>query len=336
MNEQPEPRSRTFIFGEERPFASCHASTVEALPGGELIAAWFGGSREGAADVAIWISRRSPAGDWSAPLCIADRTDVAHWNPVLFRRNDGMLFLYYKIGPKIEYWMTMVMSSPDNGHTWTEPVPLVEGDQGGRGPVKNKPITLADGTIAAPASLEPAWDAFVDLSADGGRTWTRSEPVPLPEDRSGFLGKGIIQPALWESSPGIVHMLARSTAGAIYRSDSTDGGRTWSLAYATSVPNNNSGIDLVKLADGMLALVCNPTRPEPGKLKGPRTPLVLLLSRDNGFTWGGETLIDEGDKQYSYPAVIAKGQELHVTYTWKRERIAYWKTTVHRMSRIDL
>lgn len=317
--------AKEFIFEDDRPFLSCHASTLELLPNGEVIAAWFGGTKEKAGDVAIWISRRGKEG-WGPPVKVADEEQVPHWNPVLFRRADGVLFLYYKIGTEIAEWETRVMQSTDNGQSWTTPVPLVAGDRGGRGPVKNKPITLSDGTIAAPASIEPAWDAFVDLSADGGHTWTRSETVPL--DRSLLKGKGIIQPTLWESEPGIVHMLTRSMEGAIYRSDSADGGRSWCPAYPTSLPNNNSGIDLVKLDNGGLALIYNPTRPEEGQKKGPRTPLVVRFSRDNGLTWEHELLLDEGEKQYSYPAVIAHGNELLITYTWKRERIAFQKVTM--------
>ncbi|XEC96104.1 exo-alpha-sialidase [Paenibacillus tarimensis] len=317
---------REFIFEEDRPFLSCHASTLEVLPGGEVIAAWFGGTRERAGDVAVWTSRRRSGGGWTVPVKAADQENVPHWNPVLFRRGDGVLFLYYKVGNTIQEWETMVIRSTDNGFTWSFPVPLVAGDKGGRGPVKNKPVVLHDGTIAAPASLEPAWDAFVDLSYDGGLTWIRSGTVPL--DHSKLIGKGIIQPALWESAPGIVHMLTRSTEGAIYRSDSNDGGKTWCPAYPTDLPNNNSGIDLVKMDNGLLALVYNPTRPEAGKIKGPRTPLVIRLSADNGHTWEHEMLIDEGEKQYSYPAVVACGNDLYVTYTWRRERIAFWKTKV--------
>jgi predicted neuraminidase len=316
---------KEFIFEEDRPFPSCHASTLELLPNGEVIAAWFGGTKEKAGDVAIWTSRRNSQG-WTPPVKVADEDHIPHWNPVLFRRNDGILFLYYKIGAEIKDWVTMAMRSSDNGISWTAPVPLVDGDRGGRGPVKNKPIVLSDGTIAAPASIEPAWDAFVDLSFDGGETWTRSETVPL--DRTRLNGKGIIQPTLWESAPGIVHMLARSMEGSVYRSDSTDGGRTWCEAYPTDLPNNNSGIDLAMLGGGILALVYNPTRPEAGKTKGPRTPLVVRLSRDNGHTWDDELLLDEGDKQYSYPAVVASGHDLYVTYTWKRERIAFQRISV--------
>ncbi|WP_248927558.1 sialidase family protein [Paenibacillus hamazuiensis] len=317
---------KEFIFEEDRPFRSCHASTLELLPGGEVIAAWFGGTKEGDGDVAIWMSRRSKRGGWTPPVKVADKEGVPHWNPVLFRRGDGVLFLYYKIGERIADWVTMVCRSADNGVTWSEPVPLVAGDTGGRGPVKNKPIVLHDGTIAAPASLEPAWDAFVDQSLDGGETWVRSETVPL--DHSVLKGKGIIQPTLWESAPGIVHMLTRSTEGAIYRSDSADGGKTWCPAYPTELPNNNSGIDLAKLDNGTLALVYNPTRPDPGKTKGPRSPLVLRLSRDNGATWDNELMLDHGESQYSYPAIVASGNDLYLTYTWKRERIAFSKITI--------
>ncbi|MDQ8737941.1 sialidase family protein [Paenibacillus sp. LHD-38] len=314
--------TKEYIFEEDRPFRSCHASTLVVLPDETVVAVWFGGSREGAGDVAIWASRRA-GGVWTEPQKLADREGMPHWNPVLFRRDDGILLLYYKIGERISSWTTMVMTSSDGGLTWTYPKQLVDGDIGGRGPVKNKPVVLSDGTIAAPASLEPDWDAFVDLSTDGGETWVRSETVPL--DHSALLGKGIIQPALWESAPGNVHMMTRSTEGAIYRSDSEDGGRTWCPAYVTDLPNNNSGFDLVKTDGGLLALVYNPVRPEAGSTKGPRTPLVLRLSDDNGQTWHHELLLDQGEKQYSYPSVVAMGNFLYVTYTWKRERIAFYR-----------
>ena len=55
----------------------------------------------------------------------------------------------------------------------------------------------------------------------------------------------MIQPTLWESKDGSVHMLTRTKLGKIYRSDSLDGGKTWCRAYATNLPNNNSGIDPV-------------------------------------------------------------------------------------------
>ncbi len=101
---------------------------------------------------------------------------------------------------------------------------LVPGDRGGRGPVRNKPILLADGTWLAPASDEKkgVWNAFVDRSEDNSKTWTTSSFISI--NRDSLRGEGIIQPTLWESAPNHVHMLLRSSAGVICRSDSDDNG----------------------------------------------------------------------------------------------------------------
>jgi len=277
-------KTKEFIFGDNRPFASCHASTLVALEDGSVLAAWFGGSREGAGDVAIWYSKRV-GGKWSPPIKVADEEGLPHWNPVLFQATNGKIFLFYKVGHIIPQWYTRYITSNDGGNTWSEPQPLVDGDRGGRGPVKNKPIRLHDGTWLAPASIEGEyWDAFVDISYDEGKTWVKSSMVPinnrqmaggqkakdaeLPVPEFSFKGKGVIQPTLWESKPGVVHMFLRSTDGFIYRSDSQDGGKTWCPAYRTSLPNNNSGIDLVRLDSGVLVLAYNPV----GENWGPRTP----------------------------------------------------------------
>jgi predicted neuraminidase len=307
-----------FIFSEGVPFESCHAATLALLATGDALAAWFGGSEEGAEDVGIWLSRRTKAG-WSAPRLLAGGEGTPHWNPVLFSPDGAGAILYYKIGMTIPGWKTMTMESPDGGETWSEARELVPGDVGGRGPVKNKPIVTSEGLVLAPASVEGRyWDAFVDRSEDRGVSWTASGLVAFPHDES-YEGTGIIQPSLWESSPGKVHMLLRSRTARIWRSDSSDGGRTWGPAYPTWLPNNSSGIDLDRTPDGLLALAYNPV----GMPKGPRTPLVLGVSADNGETWSQAAILETGPGEYSYPSVLARGNELHIVYTWNRTRIAY-------------
>ncbi|MDF2723804.1 MAG: hypothetical protein K0Q59_3479 [Paenibacillus sp.] len=336
-----EIKLREYVFADDVEFESCHASTLLAWPSGDVLAAWFAGTREGADDVAIWTSRRTE-GVWTAPVKVADEEGEPHWNPVLFRDPDGNVWLFYKVGKTIESWKTMVLLSEDDGLTWSAPRVLVEGDCGGRGPVKNKPIILQDGAWAAPASIElDTWEAFVDLSCDSGLTWAAGNRIQLDaaaasaapvtpaaaSDAPGFpvpAAKGVIQPTLWESERGSVHMLLRSSTGFVCRSDSADGGRTWSPVYTTELPNNNSGIDLVRMESGALALVYNPI----GQNWGKRTPLVISVSRDNGATWGESVALEDAPGEYSYPAIVSLGDDLFVTYTWKRSRIVFCQLNV--------
>lgn len=92
-----------------------------------------------------------------------------------------------------------------------------------------------------------------------------------------------------------------------------------SVARATSLPNNNSGIDLVSMQDGTLILALNPVNGNWGK----RYPLSLITSCDNGESW--LPLLDtESDRgEYSYPAIISEGGVVHITYTWNRKNIVY-------------
>lgn len=309
-----------FVFGDARPFAQCHASTIVETAEGHLLCAWFGGTEESSDDVGIWLSRFEGEG-WSAPVEVAKVNETAHWNPVLFKGADGTIDLFFKVGREIPFWTTVWIRSTDGGRTWSEPDELVVADQGGRGPVKNKAIILSDGSWLAPASTEyKGWKAFADRSTDGGKTWERSADFPC--DPATVTGQGVIQPAFWESTPGNVHALLRSTAGKIARADSSDYGRTWSAVRLTALPNPNSGIDAVRLQDGRVLLVYNPT----SKNWGNRSPLNLAISADNGETWVDISSMEtEPGMEFSYPAIVTTSKGVAISYTWKRQRVRCWQ-----------
>src|SRR5438874_5001490 len=126
-----------FVF-ETAPFASAHASTIVETRDG-LVTAWFGGTREGANDVGIWLSRQEK-GEWTPPSEVATGTQpdggrYPCWNPVLFEAPDKTLMLFYKVGPSPQSWWGMVRTSRDSGRTWTDARRLPDGILG---PVKNK------------------------------------------------------------------------------------------------------------------------------------------------------------------------------------------------------
>jgi predicted neuraminidase len=297
------------FFFSQAPFRECHASTLVELPEGDLLAAWFGGEHEGDRSVAIW-GARCHAGSWSVPSVLAQEPDAPCWNPVLFIDRRGKIWLFYKFGSSPRTWSGAYRTSGD-GATWSEPVRLPAGILG---PIKNKPVTLANGDILAGSSVETAlsWTCGVDLSSDGGANWSHYGPISVP----GY-HHGIIQPTLWETSPGHIKMLVRATQdiGFICAATSGDGGHTWSDAKPTTLPNPNSGIDAVKMRNGIVALVHNPSKTE-------RSPLVLAFSPDDGETWNTPLTLEDGPAEYSYAAIIqARDSKLHITYTCRLHRI---------------
>lgn len=309
-----------FVFEENKKAPSCHASTVLLTDNGNILSAWFAGEHEGANNVCIWYSIRNQEGIWSKPAIASSEDNIAHWNPVLYKRKDGNIILYYKHGKTISEWITEYVISFDNGLTWSLPKILVPEDtSGGRGPVKNKCLRLTNGTLLAPASTEQnnKWIPFIDISYDDGITWNKQKNMERP--RYNGLKVNMIQPSLWQSSDEKVHCLMRSNMGALYRSDSVDNGITWNKPYRTNIPNNNSGIDCQKDKQGRIWLVYNPIS-IPG---GPRSPLNLSLSEDNGKTFKDVLTLENGKGEFSYPAIISKENHLYITYTYKRQKIKF-------------
>jgi predicted neuraminidase len=311
-----------FIY-EQAPFPSCHASTIVETDKGELIAAWFGGTAEKNPDVGIWVSRfEKEKNTWTTPVEVAngvqpDGPRVPTWNPVLFQpRGGAALMLFYKVGPTPETWWGELRTSTDGGRTWSAARRLPDGIFG---PIKNKPVQLADGTILSPTSDETPekpskWRVYFERSNDGGQTWTKTP----------FLNDGLqlsaIQPSiLFHDRPGSppgLQAVGRTRQGKVFTVSSDDSGKTWGEMSLLDVPNPSAGTDAVTLRDRRHLLVCNPVP------RG-RTPLAVFVS-DNGRDWKRTVTLENEPGEYSYPAIIqtADGQ-IHITYTWKRQRIKH-------------
>jgi predicted neuraminidase len=299
-----------FVF-EKAPFPSCHASTLVETKDG-LVAAWFGGTRERNPDVGIWVSRHEK-GKWTAPVQAADGKQSGDkrepcWNPVLFRPKDGPLLLFYKVGPSPAKWWGELRTSDDNGKTWSAARRLPEGILG---PIKNKPVQLANGDLLCPSSTEhDGWRVHFERSSDGGKTWKATAPVNDKKDLAA------IQPSILFHKGGKVQAVGRTRQGKVFETWSDDGGKTWGKMTLTALPNPNSGIDAVTLADGRQLIVYNHTA------KG-RSPLNVAVS-DDGKTWKAAVVLEKEPGEYSYPAVIQTSDGLvHVSYTWKRQRIKH-------------
>ena len=322
----PALLTHEFIY-EKAPYPSCHASTIVETGQGGLVAAWFGGTAEKNPDVGIWLSHYDRARKaWTPGVEVAngvqpDGKRHPTWNPVLFQpaaKRAGetpALLLFYKVGPSPQTWWGELRTSTDGGKTWSAARRLPDGIYG---PIKNKPVQLADGTILAPTSDETderpsKWRVYFERSTDGGKTWAKT---PFLNDG---LQIGAIQPSiLFHDKIGGAKLQAigRSRQGKVFTVSSDDAGKTWGDMAFIDVPNPSSGTDAVTLKDGRHLLVANPVP------RG-RTPLTVFVSRD-GRAWQEAVVLEDQPGEYSYPAIIQTSDgRVHITYTWKRQRIRH-------------
>jgi len=308
-----------FIF-TNAPFPSCHASTIVETKSG-LVAAWFGGTAERNPDVCIYVSRNEN-GKWTPPVAVADGTGFATnrfptWNPVLFQPKSGPLLLFYKVGPSPATWWGMMRTSTDDGKTWSEPRRLPDGILG---PIKNKPVQLANGDMLCGSSTEgDGWKIHFERTGDLGKTWSATPPV---ND-----GKmiGAIQPSILFLKNGTLEAVGRTRNDKMFQVTSSDNGITWGALTLSSLPNPDSGIDAVTLKDGRQLLVYNNNIRTGSNNKG-RSPLNVAVSND-GENWSAALVLEDDPNApngFAYPAVIQTGDGLvHITYTWERKRIKH-------------
>lgn len=310
-----------FVFSE-RLTRDCHSSSLLELENGDLLCTWFGGTKEGAPDVKIWLARKPKGGEWQTPVSVADGGGKTVFNPVLVQLKGGDIQIYY-CSPDID--TGQFITSSDNGHTWSDPRQLPEGFVG---PIVNKPVYMDDGTIIAGSGLQgnPGKRIHVERSKDNGKTWTKVGPISDPTNTK----YKIIQPTILVHSQKRLQILARTNEkhkdAKLAQTWSEDGGLSWSPVTDATLPNNNSAVDAVTMDDGRHLLVYNhSTREDPiGGRKG-RGILTVAVSKD-GINWEAAAVLEyrTGKVQYSYPTVIqTKDGLVHVTYSWHRVRIKH-------------
>lgn len=315
---------------DETPTTECHASTLLETEDG-IMCAFFAGTEERDDDVGIRLSFYRD-GEWSWPVEVVngyvnDTTRYPTWNPVLFRPDNGPIYLFYKIGPSPDSWWGAYTTSSDEGKSWSKPQIMGKNEIVGDllGPVRNKPVQLKDGTIISPTSFERFgtsngrdWRVYFEISKDNAKTW---QVIPPINDGEEF---DAIQPTILVHKDGRIQMLARTMQGVLASSWSSDQGQTWSPLEASSLPNPNASADAVNLKDGRFLLVYNHSTkkgPEPKD----RNIINVAVSND-GINWKTTTTLENEPilEGYSYPAAIQTEDGLvHITYTYNRRSIKH-------------
>ncbi len=174
---------------DNKPTAECHASTLVELSDG-IMAAWFGGTEERHPDVGIWTSVHKQ-GQWSHPVQVAngfenDSVRYPCWNPVLFKPAKGPLMLFYKVGPSPSDWWGMLITSEDEGKTWSYPKRLGKHNviKDLLGPVKNNILTYGNGKMQILCRTQEGVIAQ-SWSKDNGKNWSPLQATSLSNPNAG-------------------------------------------------------------------------------------------------------------------------------------------------------
>ncbi len=277
---------------------------------------------------------------YSTPQVIADLPNRACGNPVLFwDESTNRMHLWFAAfitkgsevppGEDPHRRDIFYQFSDDMSSSWSNPT--IWSDRPGlwvRAPLS----VLNDGTWLLPINDEKTflpkydhdWSSRFAVSSDKGKTWEFSGlySVPrLPENPRG----GMIQPAVVQLYDWSLFCINRSHTGWITEMRSTPDGRIgldWTTPINSKLPNNNSGIAMVRLnknakSDNHLLVAYNPTTHE-------RCPISIAESLDGGLTWRCLFDLREEIGELSYPCLLQTRDGLvHCTYTLHRMGISH-------------
>jgi predicted neuraminidase len=312
--------------------ASVHSATAAEIAGGRLRAFWYGGSREGASDVALYTSVYSPEeGAWSAEHAVMTRELAQRHlrrsvrklgNPVVGRDRGGRLCLYF-VTVSVGGWAgsaVNLMVSEDEGETWGPPRRLVASPFFNISTlVKGPPLLFSDGSTGLPVYHEflGKFGELLRLDAAGHvirktrLSWGQSSLQPVIVPRSEAEAVGFMR---YAGDPPNRILMVRTN----------DGGAHWSAPARTALPNPNAAIASALLAGGPLLLAFNNDEES-------REDLSLAVSENFGDSWRVVRRL-EGDPnspgapvaEYSYPWIMQdRAGDIHVLYTWGRSRIKH-------------
>ncbi|UAW99945.1 exo-alpha-sialidase [Halopseudomonas nanhaiensis] len=311
LSIEPQPKyEQRFASSDLDEFV--HSPSLTTLPEGGLMAVWFAGSREGASDVEIRVSRFRPETGWADETTMVTREQTRRaigkpvrklGNPVIALAPDNRLWLFY-VSVSLGGWAGSAinsMVSEDFGETWSEPKQLVTSPFINISTlVRAAPVFHADGSIGLPVYHEflGKFPEYLYLSADG-----RVQDKFRIAD-----GKSSLQPTVVPlDGKRAIALLRYAGRGNVLAAVTEDAGRTWSDERPVSPSNPNSSLAAVRSHRGTLLVAQN-------NLKDGRFRLSLDEATPSLSTWKLLTNLDaspdeQGDSipwEAYEPMIIAK------------------------------
>lgn len=305
------------LFGPELPGPYKHPASITELENGDLYVAYYCGEGEYAVDTAVWGSRLVKGeSTWREPKIIADTPWRSEGNPVIWQAPDGLVWLFY-VNRYGDTWSTSRVKakvSKDGAYTWSDSF-MVTMDEGTM--VRGRPIVLSTGEYMLPVYIETGHDTEL-VGGDTASFFMRFNPKTKNWNQTEYIhcDNGNLQPQVEQITDDYFICYMRraggyepTTDGWMLRSESHDGGWTWTGAEKTSFKNPNAAVDFLKLQSGNLLLVFNDNMND-------RTPLTLALSTDGDQTYAYKRDILTGENTFAYPyAIQTRDGKIHIVYT---------------------
>jgi predicted neuraminidase len=312
------------VFGPEVPTGPYkHPACMTELKNGDLYLVYYGGQGEYAVDTAVFGSRlKKGSSQWTTPSPIAHDPFRSVGNGVVWEAPDGLVWLFYVVRYG-ETWSTSRLQfkvSRDGAENWSDAsvLSMDEGDM-----VRGRPIVLDDGDYLLPIYHETGHDPE-SVGPDSTSLFMRFNPAKKTWSKTGAIRspRGNIQPAVVQLDDGRLIAYCRrggdydpKTVGYIVRSESRDGGRTWSEGKDSTFPNPNAAVDFLKLRSGRLLLIFNDSMTR-------RTPLTAAISSDQDRAWPIRRNIREGEGDFGYPTAFqSRDGRIHLVYTSNRRSV---------------
>jgi len=327
---------QTWVSFEETDEA--HSASIALLNTGQPVAVWYGGTKEGHADVALFLSILNNT--WSTPIVIADRLTTEKGlsryirkvgNPTVHVWPDGNLGVFY-VSVSVGGWGASAINyieSFDNGRSWSKPNRLVTSPFLNISTlVRTNAVERHDGHIELPVYHE-----FVGKFSE---SLIISRDIQVIDKRRISWGKDSLQPAiapLDETTALALLRYAGEPPGRIWSAISTNTGENWTKPELINLPNPNAAVALLNTGDGNLLLALNDTQDGRNRLSLATRPI------DAGRwqivrTLEAETNTPEVEYEFSYPSFVMDSDDnIHLVYSWNQKRIRHTKFNLAWLSK---
>ncbi len=329
------------IFHVDKTYTWLRECLLQRMPDGSLCCVFFtGGKFDGDLNNIVAAIRSDDDGKtWSDVEVIRQRKGAGCWAPAMFVHKDRAYLFWYT---KSKGWQDMtsrVLVTAPGGRAFVEDRAILQDwPDEGIADVRHGTI-LRDGRALLPIKwnekgvycvgvMEPNSD-FTSFTHYGRiHKLTPEGPtkcVPLFEN------------TIAELSGGGLAMLIRGDvnrhrrAGYLWRSDSADGGKTWSDPYLTDIPNPGTKPRIINLPDGRVVLFHNPNKKDYADPKvhknhhRHRTQLEMWVSADDMTTWYLKRTIVSAPKVAQYPDGFYDADRKAIYLSWEDDKTIYFQ-----------